>query len=151
MTIAAEDRILLKHGAGGRAMRRLIAETVLSAFATDPPERAGMLGVSAMDDGGAVRLGDQWLVVTTDSHVIQPIFFPGGDIGRLAIAGTVNDLAMMGATEPLGLTCAIVVEEGFPLDSLIQVQASMTQACKEAGTAIVAGDTKVMRKGELDG
>src|SRR3954466_4343953 len=145
------DRILLKHGAGGRAMRRLIAETVLSAFATDPPERAGMLGVSAMDDGGAVRLGDQWLVVTTDSHVIQPIFFPGGDIGRLSIAGTVNDLAMMGATEPLGITCGVVVEEGFAVHQLAVLQHSMAQACAEAGTSIVAGDTKVMRRGELDG
>ena len=67
-----------------------------------------------MDDGAALRVGDQWLVVTTDSHVVTPVFFPGGDIGRLAVAGTVNDLAMMGATEPLGLTCALILEEGFP-------------------------------------
>jgi hydrogenase expression/formation protein HypE len=150
MSVATADRILLKHGAGGRAMRRLIAETFLDAFETDPPERAGVLGVSAMDDGGAVRLGDQWLVLTTDSHVIQPVFFPGGDIGRLAIAGTVNDLAMMGATQILGLTCAVIIEEGFPRRDLERILASMRAACDEASAAVIAGDTKVMGAREID-
>jgi len=145
------ERVLLKHGAGGRAMRRLISETFLAAFATDPPERAGLLGVAAMDDGGAVRLGDQWLVLTTDSHVIQPAFFPGGDIGRLAIAGTVNDLAMMGATEILGLACGVVIEEGFARADLERIVASMRAACAEASAAVIAGDTKVMGVRELDG
>jgi hydrogenase expression/formation protein HypE len=77
--------------------------------------------------------------------------FPGGDIGRLAIAGTVNDLAMMGATEPLGLTCGLIVEEGFPLDDLKAIRSSMEQTCAEAGAPIVSGDTKVMGRGELDG
>ena len=90
-------------------------------------------------------------MVTTDSHVVQPIFFPGGDIGRLAISGTVNDLAMMGATEPLGLTCAVVIEEGFPREDLERIRDSMRQACAEAGATIVTGDTKVMGEGELDG
>jgi hydrogenase expression/formation protein HypE len=147
----AGDRILLKHGAGGRAMRRLIADAFLTAFATDPPERAGVLGVSAMDDGGAVRLGDRWLVLTTDSHVVQPPFFPGGDIGRLAISGTVNDLAMMGATDILGLTCGVVIEEGFPRADLDRIVASMRQACDEASAAVIAGDTKVMGVREIDG
>ena len=145
------ERILLKHGAGGRAMRRLIAETFLTAFATDPPERAGILGLSAMDDGGAVRLGDHWLVVTTDSHVIQPIFFPGGDIGRLAIAGTVNDLAMMGATDVLGLTCSVIIEEGFPRRDLERILGSMRVASAEASATVIAGDTKVMGAREIDG
>jgi hydrogenase expression/formation protein HypE len=104
-----------------------------------------------MDDGAAIPLGDGWLIMTTDSHVIQPIVFPGGDIGRLAVCGTVNDLAMMGATEPLGLTCGLVVEEGFPLDDLRRIRASMADACREAGVSIVAGDTKVMGRGEIDG
>ena len=104
-----------------------------------------------MDDGAALRVGDRWLVVTTDSHVVHPIFFPGGDIGRLAIAGTVNDLAMMGATEPLGLTCAVIVEEGFRRADLERVQRSMRDTCREAGVTIVTGDTKVMGRGELDG
>lgn len=140
------DRVGLKHGAGGRAMRRLIEEVFL--------ELGGPIdgiGLAAMDDGAAIRVGDRWLVVTTDSHVVQPIFFPGGDIGRLAVSGTVNDLAMMGATEPLGLTCAVVVEDGFPRARLEAIRDSMKAACAEAGTTIVTGDTKVMGKGEIDG
>jgi len=123
-------------------MRKLIERVFL----------AGATGVAAdMDDGAAIRVGDQWLIVTTDSHVIQPIVFPGGDIGRLSVAGTVNDLAMMGATEPLGLTCGIVLEEGFAIDELERLQASIRATCAEAGTTIVAGDTKVMHRGEVDG
>ncbi|MFL5299466.1 MAG: hydrogenase expression/formation protein HypE, partial [Anaeromyxobacteraceae bacterium] len=109
------------------------------------------VGLSDMDDGAALRVGDQWLVVTTDSHVVHPRFFPGGDIGRLAVCGTVNDLAMMGATEPLGLTCAVVLEEGFPREELLRIRDSMRRACEEAGATVVTGDTKVMGKGELDG
>src|SRR5690349_17152465 len=124
-TVLVDDRIRLKHGSGGRAMRRLIEQQFLRAFETDPPIRAGIVGVSAMDDGGAVRLHDGWLVLTTDSHVIQPAFFPGGDIGRLAICGTVNDLAMMGATAVLGLTCSVVLEDGFLTESLERILASM--------------------------
>ena len=140
--IAAVERIGLKHGAGGPAMRRLVADVLL-----DPVSRVA----AALDDGAAIPVGDRWLIVTTDSHVIQPIVFPGGDIGRLAVCGTVNDLAMMGATEPLGLTSGVVIEEGFTLDALRAVAASMRHAAVEAGTAIVAGDTKVMRRGEIDG
>jgi hydrogenase expression/formation protein HypE len=150
-TLAGDERILMKHGAGGRAMRQLIADAFLHAFETDPPEPAGFVGVAAMDDGGAVRIGDRWLVVTTDSHVIQPAFFPGGDIGRLAISGTVNDLAVMGATEPLGLTCSLVLEEGFPRRDLERILQSMRDACREAGATVLTGDTKVMGKGEIDG
>jgi hydrogenase expression/formation protein HypE len=109
------------------------------------------VGLSAMDDGAAIRVGDQWLVVTTDSHVVHPRFFPGGDIGRLSVSGTVNDLAMMGATEPLGLTCAVILEEGFPREDLERVVRSMRDTAREAGAPIVTGDTKVMGKGEIDG
>lgn len=141
-TTLQTPRVAMKHGAGGRSMRRLIERVFLN----------GATGAAAaMDDGAAIPIGDQWLIVTTDSHVIQPIEFPGGDIGRLGVAGTVNDLAMMGATEPLGLTCGIVIEEGFPIETLERLQASMRAACLEAGTTIVAGDTKVMRRGEVDG
>jgi hydrogenase expression/formation protein HypE len=132
----------MKHGAGGRSMRRLIERVFLEGV-TGP--------ATAMDDGAAIPVGDRWLVVTTDSHVIHPLVFPGGDIGRLAVAGTVNDLAMMGATEPLGLTCGVIVEEGFPVEELVRLHESMRTACEEAGTSIVAGDTKVMRRGEIDG
>ena len=148
MTVHGQDRIELRHGAGGRAMRVLI-ESVFVAGADGA--RDGRRGLAAMDDGAAIPLGDRWLVITTDSHVVQPIFFPGGDIGRLAIAGTVNDLAMMGAPDVLALTCAVVVEEGFPRADLERIQASMRDACREAGATVVAGDTKVMGRGELDG
>lgn len=142
--LAGDDaRVRLAHGAGGRAMRALI-EDVFLAGVTDPEARA-------MDDGAAIPCGDRWLVMTTDAHVVAPIFFPGGDIGRLAVSGAVNDLAVMGACDVLALTCSVIVEEGFSLGSLRRIQASMQQACAEAGTRIVAGDTKVMRQGEIDG
>jgi hydrogenase expression/formation protein HypE len=143
-----EERVTLKHGAGGRAMRALIADVFLRGFGEAPPEG---IGLAAMDDGAALPVGDRWLVVTTDSHVVHPVFFPGGDIGRLSVAGTVNDLAMMGATEVLGLTCAAVIEDGFSRADLERIQCSMQEACGEAGATIVTGDTKVMGRGELDG
>jgi len=143
-----EEVVTLKHGAGGRAMRRLIADVLAQGFAPAP---ADDIGLAAMDDGAAIRVGERWLVVTTDSHVVHPVFFPGGDIGRLAIAGTVNDLAMMGATTPLALTCAVIIEEGFRRAELERIHRSMQDACTEAGAAVVTGDTKVMGRGELDG
>jgi hydrogenase expression/formation protein HypE len=135
-----------RFAAGARAMRDLIT----TVFASDPDPVDGV-GLSALDDGAAIRMGDRWLIVTTDSHVIHPIFFRGGDIGRLAVAGTVNDLAMMGGTEILGLTCAVIVEEGFPIADLERVQRSIRATSREAGAPIVAGDTKVMGRGEIDG
>jgi hydrogenase expression/formation protein HypE len=142
----AGRRIGLKHGSGGRAMRQLIEDTFLKL--ASPVDG---IGLAALDDGAALRLGDRWLVVTTDSHVVQPSFFPGGDVGRLAVCGTVNDLAMMGATEPLALTCAVVLEDGYPLADLERIVASMADAAREAGAPIVTGDTKVMGRGEVDG
>lgn len=142
------NRVALKQGGGGRAMRALIENIFVRDFAALP---FNGIGVGAMDDGAAIRIGDDWLVITTDSHVIHPIFFPGGDIGRLSIAGTVNDLAMMGATNILGLTCSVILEEGFALESLEAIQRSMLATCIEAGAPVVTGDTKVMGRGELDG
>jgi hydrogenase expression/formation protein HypE len=143
-----EERITLKYGAGGGAMRALIEQIFVEGLG-DVGD--GGVGLAAMDDGAAIRVGDRWLVVTTDSHVVHPIVFPGGDIGRLAIAGTVNDLAMMGATEPLALTCATILEDGFARADLERIWASIRRTCEEAGTTVVTGDTKVMGKGELDG
>lgn len=139
-------RIGLKHGSGGRAMRLLIEDVFLKL--ASPVDG---IGLAEMDDGAAIRVGDKWLVVTTDSHVVHPIFFPGGDIGRISVSGTVNDLAMMGATEPLALTCAVILEDGFPREDLERIVESMRAAALEANAPIVTGDTKVMGKGEVDG
>jgi hydrogenase expression/formation protein HypE len=141
------DRVALRHGAGGRAMRALVEAVFVEGFAV----AVDGVGLAAMDDGAALRIGDGFLVFTTDSHVVQPRFFPGGDLGRLAICGTVNDLAMMGATEPLALSCAAILEAGFPIEELIRLRDSMRLACDEAGARVVTGDTKVMGKGEVDG
>jgi len=141
-----EDRIVMRYGAGGSAMRSLIEQVFAPGLG-----KVDGIGLEAMDDGAAIRVGDRFLVITTDSHVIHPIVFPGGDIGRLAIAGTVNDLAMMGATAPLALTCAVVIEDGFLRSDLERIWASIRATCDEAKTTIVTGDTKVMGKGEIDG
>lgn len=143
----SDDRIKMAHGAGGSLMRHLIGDVFVRGGGDDPD----VVGPEAMEDGGAVRVGDRWLVTTADAHVVAPAFFPGGDIGRLAVCGTVNDLAMMGATAPLGLTITVVVEEGYGRDDLRRIQASIDAACAEAGTRVLAGDTKVMGKGEVDG
>ena len=149
MSGGIDERIGLKHGAGGRAMRALIEQVCVAGLGGGAASSG--IGLAAMDDGAAIPLGNRWLVVTTDSHVVKPIFFPGGDIGRLAVAGTVNDLAVMGATEAAVLTCAAIIEEGFPRADLERVYASLRRACEEAGAAIVTGDTKVMGRGEIDG
>jgi hydrogenase expression/formation protein HypE len=147
-TIQLPGRITLKQGGGGRAMRGLIEKLFVRDFALLPFDG---VGVGAMDDGAALKIGDDWLVITTDSHVIHPIFFPGGDIGRLSISGTVNDLAMMGATRVTALTCSVILEEGFPIESLEAIQRSMVATCREANAPVVTGDTKVMGRGEIDG
>ncbi len=146
MTTPVVQKIGLKHGSGGRAMRQLIEDVFLEL--ASPVDG---IGLAALDDGAALRVGDQWLVITTDSHVVHPIFFPGGDIGRISVSGTVNDLAMMGATEPLALTCAVILEEGFPRADLERIRDSLKAAALEAGAPFVTGDTKVMGKGEVDG
>lgn len=137
-----DDRVRLAHGAGGRAMRALIAEHFLEG--ADPE-------LARLADGAVVRVGGLDLVMTTDAHVVKPIEFPGGDLGRLSICGVVNDLAMVGATEVLALSAAILLEEGFPLATLARLERSARAACQEAGARIVTGDTKVMGRGELDG
>jgi hydrogenase expression/formation protein HypE len=141
----SNDTIAQKHGAGGPAMRALIERVFVAGLG-----QSGA-GLSTMDDGAVIPVGDRFLILTTDSYVIKPAFFPGGDIGRLAISGTVNDLAMMGATQPLGLTCAVILEAGFAIADLERIRDSMRATCAEAGASIVTGDTKVMGKGELDG
>jgi len=145
---AVTGRVSLKQGGGGRAMRALIERLFIADFASMPFDGVGL---AAMDDGAAIPIGNEFLIVTTDSHVIKPIFFPGGDIGRISICGTVNDLAMMGATRPLGLTCGVILEEGFDLALLERIQQSLVATCREAGVVVITGDTKVMGRGEVDG
>lgn len=138
-------KVNLMHGAGGAVMGELL-ET-LTAFKN---RNAGGIGLEALDDGAVIPIGGTNIVFTTDSHVVKPIFFPGGDIGRIAVSGTVNDLAMMGG-RPIALSCAMVIEEGFDTDELSRIVASMDQALGECGAAIVTGDTKVLERGALDG
>ena len=134
----------LSHGGGGRAMVQLIADVFGRAFDNEWLRRG--------DDGAvlpALAPGER-LVVATDAHVVSPLFFPGGDIGCLAVHGTINDVAMMGA-RPLYLAAAFVLEEGFPLADLSRIVASMAAAARAAGVPVVTGDTKVVEKGKGDG
>jgi hydrogenase expression/formation protein HypE len=135
------QRIVLGHGSGGKLTADLIAKVFLPAFRNPTLDK--------MDDQAVLRFGDTRLAFTTDSFVVTPIFFPGGDIGRLAIHGTVNDLAMSGAT-PLYLSAAFILEEGLPVDDLRRVVESMRAAAAEAGVQLVTGDTKVVNRGKGD-
>jgi hydrogenase expression/formation protein HypE len=138
-------KVTLMHGAGGEVMGELLQ--TLTKFKHN---NAGGIGLEAMDDGAVIPLNGTNLVFTTDSHVVRPIFFPGGDIGRIAVCGTINDLAMMGG-HPVALSCGMIIEEGFEVDDLARIVASMDEALGEAGANLVTGDTKVMEKGALDG
>jgi len=133
------------HGAGGEVMGELLQ--TLTKFKHN---NAGGIGLEALDDGAVIPFNGQNLVFTTDSHVVRPIFFPGGDIGRIAVCGTINDLAMMGG-RPIALSCGMIIEEGFEIDDLAKIVASMDDALGEAGANLVTGDTKVMERGALDG
>jgi len=150
--------ITTAHGAGGDRMRALIQELILPRFdgaragsGADAEGGPHSPGLSALDDGAVLPMGNgEAVVLTTDSHVVTPTEFPGGDIGRLAVSGTVNDLAVMGATEGLSLTCSLIVEEGVSLDRVESILDSMAETCEAADCRIVTGDTKVMGSGELD-
>jgi len=143
----ASEHVVGLHGAGGEVMGELIRELVLPRFRV---RAAGPVGLDALDDGAALIPPSGQLVITTDSHVVKPLFFPGGDIGRLAACGTVNDLAVMGA-RPWVCTLALVLEEGYPLDDLRTILTSCAEVLSELDVALVAGDTKVMGRGEVDG
>ena len=138
-------KVTMMHGAGGEVMGELLQ--TLTKFTHN---NAGGIGLEALDDGAVIPLNGQDLVFTTDSHIVRPIFFPGGDIGRISVCGTVNDLAMMGG-RPIALSCGMIIEEGFDIDDLARIVASMDEALGEAGANLVTGDTKVMERGALDG
>jgi len=143
----SEEKISLAHGAGGAAMMKLIADVVLKELSL---KRAGSIGLDELDDGATLTVGDKTLVLTTDAHTVKPLFFPGGDIGRLAISGTVNDLAVMGA-RPLAMACAVVLAEGFPIEDLRKICRSIDLTTHEVGVPLITGDTKVMESRALDG
>jgi len=134
------DMVLLDYGSGGKASQRLIGELFLKHF--DNPE------LRRMNDGAVLSLPGK-IAVSTDTFTVDPIFFPGGDIGRLAVHGTVNDVAMMGAV-PRYLTCGFIIEEGLPMADLLRIVESMGEAARAAGVWIVTGDTKVVPKGAVD-
>ena len=137
----SEKTILLDHGSGGLASQQLISSLFLKYL--DNPVLHGLEDSAVLDNyPGRIAF-------TTDSYVVDPIFFPGGDIGKLAVHGTINDLAMRGA-KPLYLSLAIILEEGMPLDDLERIVISISEACKESGVPIVTGDTKVVPRGKGD-
>lgn len=133
--------VTLAHGAGGRQTSELIDKIFKAHF--DNPELTA-------DDAAVLPAPTGQMAMTTDGFIVSPAFFPGGNIGKLSICGTVNDLACMGA-RPLYLSCAFVIEEGFPMEKLEEIAASMERTAKEAGVKIVSGDTKVAGKGQVDG
>jgi hydrogenase expression/formation protein HypE len=135
-------RVDMTHGSGGRAMTQLIEELFLRAFDNQ--------WLRQMNDQARFEVGAGRMVMSTDGHVVAPLFFPGGDIGCLAVHGTINDVAMAGA-KPLYLSAGFILEEGFPLADLKRIVESMARAAREAGVPIVTGDTKVVERGKADG
>lgn len=135
-------RIEMAHGGGGRAAAQLVEELFLRAFGNDT--------LRSLDDAASIGRHEGRLVMSTDSHVVSPLFFPGGDIGALAVNGTLNDLAMAGA-QPIALSAGFILEEGFALVDVQRIAASIGEAARGAGVPIVAGDTKVVERGKGDG
>jgi hydrogenase expression/formation protein HypE len=141
LPIMHHDHIVLGHGSGGKLSAELLESVFLPAFSNPTLDK--------LDDQAVLRINGSRLAFTTDSFVVTPLFFPGGDIGRLAINGTVNDLAMSGA-RPLYLAAAFILEEGLAMDELRRIVASMSESAKEAGVQLVTGDTKVVNRGKGD-
>jgi hydrogenase expression/formation protein HypE len=138
---ATGGRILLGHGSGGLLSHRLIKDVLVSRFENGTP--------LPLDDAGIFTVGDHRLAFSTDSFVVDPLFFPGGDIGTLAVCGTINDLCMMGA-RPLYLSLALIIEEGFPIAELQRIVESIRSTSRKTGVGILTGDTKVVAKGAAD-
>jgi hydrogenase expression/formation protein HypE len=137
-----EERITLSHGSGGKATQTLIEAVFLEAFSNPL--------LAPLEDGAVLEANGGRLAFTTDSYVVSPLFFPGGDIGDLAVNGTVNDLAVSGA-RPLWLSAGFILEEGFPVADLERIVGSMAAAAERAGVQVVTGDTKVVQRGKADG
>lgn len=146
MATLRDKSITMAHGGGGRAMRELIERLIVPAF--DNPLLASLEDQARIGIKGLLEIGDR-LAFTTDGYVVSPLFFSGGDIGKLAICGTVNDLAMAGAV-PLFLSCGLIIEEGLPTADLERVLASMAAQARQTGVQLVTGDTKVVNRGAAD-
>ncbi len=143
----SREYITLAHGAGGKEMSELIERTIISRIKNRKVDQG--VGLDERDDSATIPLGDMHVVITTDSYTVNPIFFPGGNIGKLAITGTINDLAVIGA-KPLAIVDALIVEEGFPLDRLEKIIKAMIEVAEQEDIAIIGGDFKVMPKGAID-
>lgn len=142
-----KDLIQLSQGAGGKLMDELIKKVIIGNISR---RKVGDgIGLDEYDDGATIPYGGVQIAVSSDGHIVDPPFFPGGDIGKLAVCGAINDLAMIGA-KPLALTDTVIVEEGYPVDDLTKIVRSMNETAERTGTAIVHGDFKVMPKGKLD-
>lgn len=140
--LAAQEVVVLAHGGGGELMGRLISDHIVTHLGND--------ALNALTDGAIIECPTSRLVMTTDSFVVRPLEFPGADIGRLAVCGTINDLAVMGG-RPIGLSLGLILEEGLPLGCLDRVLASIHRAVDEAGVSVVTGDTKVVERGGMGG
>ena len=136
----------IAHGAGGKKMDELL-EIIMKNIALR--KIGDGIGLDEKDDGATIKIGNKKIVTSIDGHTVHPIFFPGGDLGQLAITGTVNDIAVMGG-KPIAILSSLIIEEGFPVKKLQKIVNSMAQTAKECNVAIIAGDTKVMPKGTLD-
>lgn len=142
----ADTQVMLGHGSGGSMMKRIIDDVFLNAYGSEElasGDDAAILDATQLQDGSK-------LAFSTDSFVVTPHFFPGGDIGRLAVCGTVNDVATSGAI-PKWISCSMILEEGFPMDDLVSICESISECAREAGVKVVTGDTKVVNKGNGDG
>ncbi len=144
----SDDKIGMNHGAGGEVMANLISQTVLDNLTKKSVN--GGVSLDDLDDGATIPIGDYEIVLTTDGHTIDPLFFPGGDIGRISASGTINDVSVMGA-KPLAISNAIIMQEGFPIEDLDKIIKSLNEACQEVDVAVITGDTKVMEQDKLDG
>jgi hydrogenase expression/formation protein HypE len=143
-----DDIVRLSHGAGGSTADTLINDLFLKVFENRQVKDG--ISLDALDDGASIKIGECEVILSIDGHTVDPIFFPGGDLGKLAVCGAVNDTAVMGA-KPLAILDSIIVEEGFPMNDLTKIVSSMNETAKEANVAIIAGDFKVMPKGSMDG
>ncbi len=145
-----KGRILLSHGAGGKETGELLNALILSRIWENLKRVEGGYGIDVLDDGATIPLGDgKHMVLSIDSFTVNPIFFPGGDIGKLAATGSINDVAVMGA-KPIALMDSIVAEEGFPMEDLEKIVMSMITVAEEESIAIIGGDFKVMPKDQID-